>query len=193
MKKPLTLAGVVARPARPRSPFPAAAQAWPTKAVKVVVPQAPGGATDVFARYLGQRLSAKWGQAVVIENKAGRRGRGGHRRRSQVGARRLHVPLHLRGIAGGEPEPLREDTLRLGEGLPADRHGGDHSLPPRRRPEARRTRRSRTSSPLPRRSRARSPTPRRAAARSTTCSPNRSRSRPASTWSTCPTRRSPRP
>jgi tripartite-type tricarboxylate transporter receptor subunit TctC len=73
MKKSLALAFATALCAASLA-LPAAAQSWPTKAVKIVVPQAPGGATDVFARYLGQKLSAKWGQAVVIENKAGAAG-----------------------------------------------------------------------------------------------------------------------
>jgi tripartite-type tricarboxylate transporter receptor subunit TctC len=49
---------------------PAAAQ-YPTRTVKLVVPQTPGGATDVFARKIGQALSEKWGQPVVVENRAG--------------------------------------------------------------------------------------------------------------------------
>jgi tripartite-type tricarboxylate transporter receptor subunit TctC len=51
---------------------PAAAQeAWPVKSVRLIVPFAPGGATDVIARVVGQRLSARWKQTVVIDNRAG--------------------------------------------------------------------------------------------------------------------------
>src|ERR1700754_2597847 len=53
------------------SSAPAAAQNFPTRTVKLIVPQTPGGATDAFARKLGQFLSEKWGQPVVIENRAG--------------------------------------------------------------------------------------------------------------------------
>lgn len=47
------------------------AQTYPTKPVKLIVPFAPGGFTDVVARILGLRLSAAMGQQFVIENKAG--------------------------------------------------------------------------------------------------------------------------
>jgi tripartite-type tricarboxylate transporter receptor subunit TctC len=49
----------------------ASAQAWPTKPVKFIVPFPPGGATDISARLLGQKLSEMWGQTVVIENRGG--------------------------------------------------------------------------------------------------------------------------
>ena len=47
------------------------AQTFPTKPVRIVVPQTPGGASDALARIVGQKLSEKWGQPVVIDNRAG--------------------------------------------------------------------------------------------------------------------------
>jgi tripartite-type tricarboxylate transporter receptor subunit TctC len=49
----------------------AAAQEFPARQVRVVVPQSPGGVTDVIARALAQRLAEAWSQTVVVENKAG--------------------------------------------------------------------------------------------------------------------------
>ncbi len=52
-------------------PVLAAAQAWPARPVRMVVPFPAGGATDVVARLLAQKLSEAWGQSVIVENKAG--------------------------------------------------------------------------------------------------------------------------
>src|SRR3954463_605914 len=49
----------------------AAAQGWPQKPVRFIVPFPPGGATDISARLLGEKLTQMWGQQVVIENRGG--------------------------------------------------------------------------------------------------------------------------
>jgi tripartite-type tricarboxylate transporter receptor subunit TctC len=46
-------------------------QNWPQKPVRFIVPFPPGGATDISARLLGEKLSQIWGQQVVIENRGG--------------------------------------------------------------------------------------------------------------------------
>lgn len=46
-------------------------QSFPTRSVSLVVPYPAGGATDVIARLIADKLRAKWGQAVLIENRAG--------------------------------------------------------------------------------------------------------------------------
>jgi tripartite-type tricarboxylate transporter receptor subunit TctC len=63
--------GVLAMPAI----GPAAAQgAWPSKPVRIIVPYAPGGGTDVTTRAIAEALSGSLGQGFVVENRAGANG-----------------------------------------------------------------------------------------------------------------------
>ena len=54
---------------------PAAAQSnaatFPNRTIRIIVPFPPGGPTDIIARFVGQRMSERWSQPVVIENRAG--------------------------------------------------------------------------------------------------------------------------
>jgi len=50
------------------------AQTYPAKPVRMVVPWAPGGTTDILGRVIAQKMSDKWGQPVVVENRGGAAG-----------------------------------------------------------------------------------------------------------------------
>jgi tripartite-type tricarboxylate transporter receptor subunit TctC len=50
---------------------PSHAQSWPQRPVKLILPLGAGSGVDITARLVGERLSAKWGQSVVIENRPG--------------------------------------------------------------------------------------------------------------------------
>ena len=62
------LSGLVASTA---GGWPALAQSYPTKPIKLISPYAPAGATDIIARLIGQAMSERLGQAVIVENKPG--------------------------------------------------------------------------------------------------------------------------
>src|SRR5262245_60721413 len=50
---------------------PAAAQSWPQRSVRIIVPLPPGTGTDIAARLLAEELAKRWGQGVVVENRQG--------------------------------------------------------------------------------------------------------------------------
>src|SRR6188768_922977 len=50
---------------------PVAAQTFPDRAVKIVVPTAPGGSIDLTGRVIAEKMQAKWGKPVVVENRPG--------------------------------------------------------------------------------------------------------------------------
>jgi tripartite-type tricarboxylate transporter receptor subunit TctC len=55
------------------APFPALAQDdFPNKPIRIVVPLAPGGTSDLLPRMIGEKLTLRWGQPVIVENKPSR-------------------------------------------------------------------------------------------------------------------------
>ncbi len=53
---------------------PAGAQSYPAKPIRIIVPFPPGGTSDILSRLLGPKLTEKWGQQIVVENRPGAAG-----------------------------------------------------------------------------------------------------------------------
>ena len=55
--------------------LPAAAQTYPSKPIRVIVPYPPGGTSDILTRLIGAKLTESLGQQVIADNRAGASGR----------------------------------------------------------------------------------------------------------------------
>src|ERR1035437_6273917 len=53
---------------------PVANADYPERPIRILVPFAPGGATDILARMIGQKLTQAWGRQVVVDNRTGANG-----------------------------------------------------------------------------------------------------------------------
>ena len=78
--------------------WPALAQDYPTRPVKAIVAVGAGGTGDIFMRVLGEQLHRRWGQPVIVENRAGRCLQYRRPRLRRRAAGRLH-DLHHAGRA----------------------------------------------------------------------------------------------
>jgi tripartite-type tricarboxylate transporter receptor subunit TctC len=65
------LIGLGALAAALTSALPASAQSWPTRTVHFIIPLGAGSGVDITARLLADKLSQRWGQPVIVENKPG--------------------------------------------------------------------------------------------------------------------------
>jgi len=68
------VAGVVAGTAGVAQPAPAATSTYPDRPIRLIVPFAPGGGTDLTARAIALKLTEAWGKSVVVDNRAGANG-----------------------------------------------------------------------------------------------------------------------
>ncbi len=112
-----TIAGAIAGLAALAATAPAAlAQAWPQGTVKIIVPFPPGGGADSFPRVLTEALSKAWGQAVVIENRAGAGGNVGAElvsRAAPDGLTLLHSPTPVYAVNALLYKKLNYDPTAL--------------------------------------------------------------------------------
>ena len=95
---------------------PAAAQTYPTKPIRIVVPFVAGGAVDLLARIMGQKLTEALGQPVIIENRPGAGGNAAADLVAKSPPDGYTILQNTNGL-GDQPGALQEAAVRSGEGL----------------------------------------------------------------------------
>jgi tripartite-type tricarboxylate transporter receptor subunit TctC len=112
-----TLAGLAAACAcalTPAALAQSAAASYPAKPIRIIVPFTPGSATDVMARIVGERLTAAWGQPVVVDNRPGAGGTIGIRETARAEADGYALVVVSSGHAVNHVlyKDLQYDTLK---------------------------------------------------------------------------------
>jgi tripartite-type tricarboxylate transporter receptor subunit TctC len=106
----ILIGSVIAMSSLALSALPSVAQNWPTRPVRVILPLGPGAGADIGARLIAEKLAAKWGQAVVVENRPG--GDGFVAITAFVSAReRPHAFLRSGRVVHCAPLPARQAAL----------------------------------------------------------------------------------
>src|SRR5688572_12709920 len=86
----------------------AAAQAWPTKPIRMVIPFPPGGGTDLVGRKIASKLTETLGQSIVIDNRVGAGG--------TIGAdtvAKAHADGYTLGIATSSTHPVAGLVMKI--------------------------------------------------------------------------------
>ena len=112
-----------------------AADVYPSRIVKFLVPQAPGGATDVFARKMAQLLSERWGQPVIVENRAGAAGVVGTEAVARSAPDGYTLLVTYAGSQAVNPSLLFESHIQLRQGFSNGCDHCEHAIHPHRKHE----------------------------------------------------------
>ncbi len=92
----------------------AIAQSFPAKPVKIIVPSTPGDGSDILARSIAQKLTERWGQSVIVENRPGAGGVVGTEASEKITCGRLYGDHGQRRVARNQSGALSETLLRRG-------------------------------------------------------------------------------
>ena len=99
---------------------PAAAQDYPNKTVRVIIPLGAGGGGDIFTRAMSEELQKRLGQTFIVENRTGGGLNIGTRACGEARARRLHPLRPVLGADRLQPVPVQVAAVQSREGFRAD-------------------------------------------------------------------------